>query len=73
MNRSLNSSNKQGFRLRQEVLVRKGRGSPFYVCRKDHNGWKCGKCLRGNLGFIVKLRRKCKVCGAIVREIEWLE
>ena len=48
----------------RRVLVRKN--NVLFVCRPDTDGWLCGKCLRGRLGFDPKDGRRCRVCGAVV-------
>lgn len=52
-----------------EVLVRHVPGGCLFVCRLDPQGWRCGCCLRGNLGFLPKRRRRCRVCKSFVAAI----
>ena len=47
--------------------------SILYRCRLDRlkTGdvtWRCGKCLRGELGPIPGIGDKCPECGAVVKE-----
>ena len=53
----------------RSVYVRKKGDKTYYVSRQSHLGWKCGKCLSGNLGFFPPKRRQCKVCKARVVEV----
>lgn len=49
------------------IVQKQGTGDPAYVCYVDTNGWKCGSCQRGNLGY-PKVGDICRVCKAVVRE-----
>ena len=37
-----------------------------FPCRYDPQGWRCGLCLRVNLGYLPDKGEKCKCCGAEV-------
>lgn len=50
----------------QVVKVKKGLWyNCIWLCYNPGR-WKCGKCLKGNLGFKPKFGDKCKVCKASV-------
>lgn len=54
----------------ERVFVRKGTVNLFYVCQQYWQGyWKCGKCGRGNLGFLPKKGDSCRVCKSKVVQV----
>ena len=49
-------------------LMTDGRGL-LYVCMPTRLGWKCGRCLHGNVGIADLFLRKCRVCGIKVARV----
>ena len=37
-------------------------GSQYWLCRPEPQGWRCGRCLRGNVGIGAHLLKQCRVC-----------
>lgn len=46
-----------------------GASDVSYPCLATKLGWKCGKCVRGNLGFEPKTGDRCRVCHANVSHV----
>lgn len=52
-----------------KVQVKRQGHAVYWLSKPTQRGWKCGYCLRGNLGLDPREGQSCVVCGAVVNDV----